>query len=68
MKFIIIVLNVTNVTFIYSSGQPFKKFAPFPSLKGLFLFAKVSLIFDRNTFRWGISRGHCADLSSLFWK
>ena len=40
MKLIIIVLNVTNGTFIYSSGQPFKNFAPFPSLIGLFLFAK----------------------------
>jgi uncharacterized protein YpmB len=29
MIFIIIVLNVTNGTFIYSSGQPFKKCAPF---------------------------------------
>jgi hypothetical protein len=29
MKFIIILLNVTNGTFIYSSGQPFKKLAPF---------------------------------------
>ena len=27
MKLIIIVLNVTNGTFIYSSGQPFKKLA-----------------------------------------
>jgi hypothetical protein len=34
MKFINIVLNVTNGTFIYSSGQPF------PSRIGLFLFAK----------------------------
>ena len=37
-----------------------KIFPPFPSLIGLFLFA-VSLMFDRNTFRWGISRGHCAN-------
>jgi hypothetical protein len=57
MKFIIIVLNVT---FIYSSGQPFKKFAPFSQSNMAVSFCKVSLVFDRNTFRWCISRGHYA--------
>ena len=61
MKFIIIVLNVTNGTFIHSSGQPFKKFAPFSQSNRVVSFCKVSLMFDRNTFRWGISRGHCAN-------
>jgi hypothetical protein len=60
MKLIIIMLNVTNGTFIYSSGQPFKKLAPFSQSNRVVSFCKVSLMFDRNTFRWGISRGHCA--------
>ena len=61
MKFIIIVLNVTNGTFIHSSGQPFKNFSPFSQSNRVVSFCKVSLMFDRNTFRWGISRGHCAN-------
>ena len=57
MKFIIIVLNVTNGTFIYSSGQPFKQLAPFSQSNRVVSFCKVSLMFDGNTFWWGISRG-----------
>jgi hypothetical protein len=62
MKFIIIVLNVTNGTFIYSSGQPFKQLAPFSQSNRVVSFCKVFLMFDRNTFRWGISRGHEVDM------
>jgi hypothetical protein len=47
MKLIIIVLNVTNGTFIYSSGQPFKKLAPFSKSNNiikLFLFGQHGYI------------------------
>ena len=61
--FIIIDLNVSNGTFIYSPGQPFKKLAPLSQSNRVVSFCKVSLMFDRNTFRWDISRGHCARCS-----
>ena len=50
MKFIIIVLNVTNGTFIYSSGQIFKKLAPFSQSNRVVYFCKVSLMFDVTLF------------------
>ena len=42
MEFMIIVLNVTNGTFIYSSGQPFKKLAPFSQSNRVVSFCSVS--------------------------
>ena len=50
MKFIIIVLNVTNETFNCSSGQPFKKLTPLSQSNRVVSFCKVSLMFDRPDF------------------